>query len=70
MNPIDFVLIVLWLGLIPVFLLVSMILYRIYRILERVDTTLTLVEQIVRAVHDVRRIPFTIFERLLSYFTK
>lgn len=70
MNPLDFVLIVLGLGLIPVFIFISMILYRVYRILERVDTTMTLIEGIVRAVHDFKRMPFLALEWLFSRFSK
>lgn len=67
-NALDFLFLVLAFGFIPVFVLVSMILWRIYKNMDRIDNILTFFESIMLFTRNLDQIPGLIISKITQYF--
>ena len=67
-NALDFLFLVLTFGFIPVFVLVSMILWRIYKNMDRIDNILTFFESIMSFTRNLDQIPGLIVSKITQYF--
>lgn len=67
-NALDFLFLVLAFGFIPVFVLVSMILWRIYKNMDRIDNILTFFESIMSFTRHLDQIPGLIISKITQYF--
>ena len=67
-NAIDNLILVLANGFIPVFVLVSMILWRIYKNMDRIDNILTFFESIMSFTRNLDQIPGLIISKITQYF--
>lgn len=67
-DALTFLYLVLAFGLIPVFVILSMILWRLYKSLDRIDALLVLTEQILYFVKNINEVPTIIANKILSGF--
>lgn len=67
-DALTFLYLVLAFGLIPVFVILSMILWRLYRNMDRIDRILELVEQMVELTRHVNQLPTIIANKFISKF--
>lgn len=67
-DALTFLYLVLAFGLIPVFVILSMILWRLYKSLDRIDALLHLTEQILYFVKNINEVPAMIANKILSGF--
>lgn len=65
-DALTFLYLVLAFGLIPVFVILSMILWRLYKNMDRIDRILELVEQIVEFSRHINEVPAIIANKFLS----
>lgn len=65
-DALTFLYLVLAFGLIPVFIILSMILWRLYKNMDRIDRILELVEQIVEFSRHINEVPAIIANKFLS----
>lgn len=65
-DALTFLYLVLAFGLIPVFVILSMILWRLYRNMDRIDRILHLVEQIAEFTRHADQIPTIIANKFLQ----
>lgn len=65
-DALTFLYLVLAFGLIPVFTLLSMILWRLYKNMDRVDNILTLAEQTVQFTRHIDQVPAMIANKFLT----
>ena len=67
-NTLDFVYIVLGVGLIPFFILLCMVLWRVYKMMDRVEAVLTTTEQVIEFGKNIDKVPAMVANRLISGF--
>ena len=65
-STLDFVYMVLGLGLIPVFVLLSMVLWRVYKMMDHVDNILTFAEQTTEVLSNLNRVPKMLATKIMS----
>ena len=65
-STLDFVYMVLGLGLIPVFVLLSMVLWREYKMMDHVDNILTFAEQTTEVLSNLDRVPKMLATKIMS----
>ncbi len=65
-STLDFVYMVLGLGLIPVFVLLSMVLWRVYKMMDHVDNILTFAEQTTEVLSNLDRVPKMLATKIMS----
>ena len=65
-STLDFVYMVLGLGLIPVFVLLSMVLWRVYKMMDHVDNILTFAEQTTEVLSNLNRVPKMLATKFMS----
>lgn len=67
-STLDFVYIVLGVGLIPFFILLCMVLWRVYKMMDRVEAVLTTTEQVIEFGKNIDKVPAMVANRLISGF--
>ncbi len=65
-NPLDFLFLVLAFVTLPIGILLSMILWRMYRMLDRVERLLDFGLKITNIISNVDKIPMMILEKFLG----
>jgi hypothetical protein len=69
-STLDFLWLVLALGVIPIVVLLSMILWRGYVMMTRADNVLSLAEKVSELIANANRIPLAILEAVANYLKK
>lgn len=69
-SIIDFLYIVLAVGLIPTFTILCMILWRIFKMLDRIEYLLWTAEKAVNFARNLDRVPNMIISKIMSKFDK
>lgn len=65
-DALDFLYIVLAVGLIPFFTLLCMVLWRVYRLMDRADHLIGIAESILHVLQNWNRIPSMLAEKILA----
>jgi hypothetical protein len=65
-NALDILYMVLAIILLPIGTLISMILYRVYHMMDRAERILDFVDRIVAYAAELERIPMTIIEKFMG----
>ncbi len=69
-STLDFLFIVLGLGLIPVFVLLCMVLYRVYKMLDHIDRIVAFTEKTTEFVSNLDRVPMMMANGVLGAVQK
>ncbi len=64
-NSLDILYMVLAIILLPIGTLISMILWRIYTMMDRIERILTFVDRVVKYGEELEKIPMAIVERFM-----
>lgn len=67
-DVLTFLYLVIALGLIPVFILLSMILWRVYKMMDRVEALLGTTEQVIQFAKNIDRVPALVANKIISGF--
>ena len=67
-STLDFLYIVLAVGFIPFFTILCMILWRVYKMMDRIESVLNATEQAVHFAKNIDRVPAIIANKIVSGF--
>ena len=67
-STLDFLYIVLGVGMIPIFVLLSMVLWRVFKMMDRIESLLTTAEQVIEFSRNIDKVPGIIAQKLISGF--
>lgn len=67
-NTLDFLYIVLAIGLIPTFTLLCMVLWRVYHMMDRVEAIIGFTEKTAKFVSNIDKVPAMLFDSIVSKF--
>lgn len=67
-DALTFLYLVLAFGLIPVFVLLCMVLYRVYRLMDRADSLMNVAESVLQALKNIHQMPAMIANGIISRF--
>lgn len=65
-DVLSFLYLVIALGLIPIFVILSMILWRLYKNMDRIDNILRLTEQLISFTKNINQLPAIVANKFLS----
>lgn len=65
-DVLSFLYLVIALGLIPIFVILSMILWRLYKNMDRIDNILRLTEQLISFTKNIDQLPAIVANKFLS----
>lgn len=65
-STLDFLYIVLAVGLIPLFTILCMILWRVYKMMDRVEAVLGATEQAIHFAKNIDRVPAIVANKIIS----
>jgi hypothetical protein len=65
-STLDFVYVVLGVGLIPFFTLLCMILWRVYKMMDHVDNVMTFVERVINYLNHLDKVPGMVASKIMS----
>lgn len=65
-DVLSFLYLVIALGLIPIFVILSMILWRLYKNMDRIDNILRLTEQLISFTKNIDQLPTIVANKFLS----
>lgn len=65
-DVLSFLYLVIALGLIPIFVLLSMILWRLYKNMDRIDNILRLTEQMIEFTRHIDQLPAIVANKFMS----
>lgn len=67
-KALDFLYLVLAFGLIPVFVILAMILWRVYKMMDRIELLLGMTEQVIGFAKNIDRVPGMIATKIVNGF--
>lgn len=69
-STLDFLYIVLAVGLIPTFTLICMVLWRVYKTMDRVDAVLTTTENVIDFARNIDKVPGIVANKVMAGFNR